>query len=144
MLKKTIKYVDYNGIERTEDFYFNLSKTELAQMQFREEGDLAERVRGIVKAKNRPAIMQLFDSFIIDSYGEKSEDGRHFIKVRNGHRLADDFIASPAYDVLYFELINDPEKFADFINHLVPPDLAAELAKMEKSGELDKTMSEMM
>ena len=140
MLKKTIKYTDYNGIERTEDFYFNLTKSELAQMQLKKEGDYAERLRAIAKAKDMPRLMELFESIILDAYGEKSDDGKRFVKVRNGHRVAEDFIATPAYDELYFELIQSPEKFADFLTSLLPPDLAEDVKKLQASGEIEKEL----
>lgn len=145
MFKKTIKYTDYNGVEREEDYYFNLSKSELARMQFEEEGDFAERIRGIIKAKNTAKVMELFESIILRSYGKKTEDGRHFIKKGpDGRNLADDFVSSPAYDELYFELIQDPEKFANFVNALIPADLAEDVRKMQESGNVPPQLEGMM
>lgn len=144
MLKKTIKYTDYNGVEREGDFYFNLTKTELAKMQFREEGDFGDRIRAIIRAKDTTKIMELFESIILDSYGEKAEDGMHFYKVRDGKRLVDAFIASPAYDEMYFEFIQDPEKFAAFINSILPPDIASNIKKLQESKEIPEEMNGLM
>lgn len=145
MIKKTIKYVDFNGVEREEDFYFNLSKSELARMQFEEEGDFGERIRSIIRAKDTSKIMELFEGIILKAYGAKSEDGKHFVKkARDGHLLADDFVTSPAYDELYFELIQDPEKFASFVNSLMPADLAEQVKKMQESGEIPPQLEGLM
>lgn len=136
MLKKTIKYVDYNDVEREEVFYFNLSKTELSRMAMTAEGDLSEKIREIVKAKDNKAILKIFEEIILQSYGVKADDGKHFIKrAPDGHRLADDFVTSPAYDELYFELIQDSKKMSDFINALIPKELAEEAKKMQAEEE---------
>mgnify|MGYP006874292219 CR=1 FL=1 len=82
MLKKTITYTDYNGVERTEDKYFNLSKAEIMEMEMSTAGGFAEMVQGIVKAQDAPAIMKIFKDIILKSYGEKSPDGKRFIKSK--------------------------------------------------------------
>lgn len=133
MIKKTIKYIDWNGLEREEDFYFNLTKTELAHMQFEKDGDYATRVRNIIRAQDTSEIMKIFESIVLAAYGEKSPDGRRFIKSAE---LAKAFTETPAYDQLYFELVSDPDKFGDFINHLVPSDLAAKMDEMKANGTL--------
>lgn len=135
MLKKTIKYTDWNGVEREEDFYFNLTKTELAHMQYEAEGDFAERVRNIIRAKDTNAILRVFEGIVLKAYGEKSADGRRFVK---SEELAKAFTETPAYDALYFELLSDPDKFGDFINKLVPSDLAEKMKEMEAAGTLPK------
>ena len=81
MLKKTINYTDYNGIERTEDFYFNLSKAELAEMELSVDGGYAEMAQRIADTKNGPELVKLFKDLILKAYGEKSLDGRRFMKV---------------------------------------------------------------
>ena len=145
MIKKTIKYVDFNGVEREEDFYFNLSKSELARMQFEEEGDFGEHIRGIARAKDTAKIMELFEGIILKAYGVKTDDGKHFIKKdRDGHLLANDFVTSPAYDELYFELIQDPEKFASFVMSLIPSDLAEQVKKMQESGDVPPQLEGLM
>lgn len=136
MVKKVIKYIDYNDVEREEAFYFNLSKSELAHMAMSSDGDMAEKIRGIVKAKDTKSILNIFEDIIQKSYGIKSEDGKRFIKkAPDGHLYADDFIASPAYDELYFELIQDPKKLSEFFNALIPKDLAAEAEKLRIEEE---------
>ena len=132
MIKKVIKYTDYNGIEREEPFYFNLTKTELTKMALSSDGDLAEKLRGIIAAKDTKAIMAIFDDVIVKSFGIKSEDGKQFKK---SEEISRSFTDSPAYDELYFELIQDPEKFAAFVNAIIPANLAAEVKKMQAEEE---------
>ena len=133
MLKKRIKYTDFNGNPRDEDFYFNLTKAEIARLQYSENGGLAERIKGIARSHDNNEILRLFEEIILMSYGKKSEDGRRFMK---GEEISKEFLESPAYDELYFELVGDAEKFADFVNGLIPPDLAKEVERMKASGEI--------
>ena len=65
MLKKTMKYVDYNGTERTEDFYFNLTKAELMEMELTTSGGMAEMMQNIVAAQDTPALIKIFKDLII-------------------------------------------------------------------------------
>lgn len=139
MLKKTIRYVDFNGVTRDEDFYFNLSKTELVHMYMDKGGEsFFDKVKKIIRAKEATEILRLLEEIVLMSYGEKSEDGRSFIK-KNGE-LAKQFVETPAYEALYFELMSDPDKFGDFINRLVPADLDRQLKQMQAKGEMPKLL----
>lgn len=132
MLKKTITYTDFDDVERTEDFYFNLSKTELMEMNFSEEGGMEKLVKRIIDTKDIKKTIEVFKEILLKAYGQKSDDGKRFIKTIDGHRLADDFAQSSAYDELFFELINDEQKAADFVSGIIPKSLAEEAAaKME-------------
>lgn len=132
MIKKVIKYTDYNDVEREETFWFNLSKSELSRMALMQDGDMAEKIREMVKAKDTKAIMQIFEDIITKSYGIKSDDGKRFMK---SEEISRSFVESPAYDELYFELIQDGEKMAAFINALIPKDLAEEAKKLQAEEE---------
>lgn len=123
MLKKTIKYTDYNGIERTEDFHFNLSKAELMEMEMSTAGGLAEMIQKIVAAQDQPAIIKLFKELILKAYGEKSADGKRFVK---SDELSAAFSQTEAYSELFMELSTDSDKAAEFVNGIVPTDLAKE------------------
>lgn len=125
MLKKTITYTDYNGVERTEDKYFNLSKAEIMEMEMSTAGGFAEMVQGIVKAQDGPAIMKIFKDIILKSYGEKSPDGKRFIKSKE---LSDEFSQTEAYSDLFMELCTDAEAAAAFINGIIPADVAEKAA----------------
>lgn len=124
MLKKTITYIDYNGEERKEDFYFNLSKAEIMEMQMSTTGGLDELIKRIVDAKDAPAIIKIFKDLILKAYGEKSPDGRRFEKERDGVKLADQFAQTEAYSNLFMELATDADAAAKFVNGIVPADMA--------------------
>lgn len=130
MLKKTIKYEDYNGVEREEDFYFNLSKAELTEMELSTKGGLTEMIQGIIKAKDAPAIIKIFKELVLKAYGEKTPDGRGFLKEdENGRPLYKNFQATEAYSLLFMELATDDKAAAAFINGIVPKDLAQQAAQ---------------
>lgn len=117
MLKKSITYTDYNGTERTEDFYFNLSKAEIMEMEMGVDGGLVEMINKIVAAKSAPAIIDVFKTLILKAYGEKSADGKRFIK---SEELATAFSQTEAYSVLFMELATDADEAAKFVNGIVP------------------------
>lgn len=120
MLKKTITYTDYNGVERTEDHYFNLSKAEIMEMEMGTTGGLAEMIKKIVAAQDAPAIIKIFKDLVLKAYGEKSADGRRFIKSQE---LSEAFSQTEAYSQLFMELATDAEKGAEFVNGIVPSDM---------------------
>lgn len=126
MLKKTITYTDYNGTERTENHYFNLSKAELTEMELSTTGGFAEMIQNIIDAQDGPAIMKIFKDIILKAYGEKSPDGKRFIK---SDELSTEFSQTEAYSELFMELVTDAEKASEFINAIIPADIAAEAAK---------------
>lgn len=117
MLKKTFTYVDYNGVERTEDHYFNLSKAELMEMELSTTGGLAEMINKIVAAQDAPAIIKVFKELVLKAYGQKSADGRRFIKSQE---LSDEFSQTEAYSQLFMELATDADAAAKFVNGIVP------------------------
>ena len=122
MLKKTIPYKDYNGVERVEDFYFNLSKAEAMEMELSISGGLTEMIRRIVAAQDTPTIIATFKEIILKAYGEKSPDGRRFIK---SEELSKAFSETEAYSILYMELATDANAAAEFVNGIVPKDVDA-------------------
>ena len=121
MLKKTMTYTDYDGVERTEDFYFNLSKAELAEMELATDGGLAEQLKRIVDAKDIKSIVEKFKEIILKAYGEKSPDGKYFRKEDdNGIPLHRRFTQTEAYSDLFMELAADGDAAANFINAIIP------------------------
>lgn len=118
MRKETITYVDYNGTERTEDFYFNLTKAEIMEMEMGTTGGLAEMINRIVAAQDAPAIIKIFKDLVLKAYGEKSADGKRFIK---SEELSTAFSQTLAYDQLFMKLATDSEAAANFVNGIVPP-----------------------
>ena len=132
MLGKKIKYTDYNGVEREEKFYFNLSKAELLEMQLTKQGGMETYLRRIVNEQDQVKIAEIFKMFITKSYGKKSDDGKRFIKSQE---LTDEFLQSEAYSELYSELIMDANAASAFINGIIPPALAqAAEAELKKNG----------
>lgn len=125
MLKKTITYTDYNGTERTEDFLFNLNKAELMEMEMGTTGGLAEMIQRIVSAQDAPAIMKVFKELILKAYGQKSPDGKRFIK---NEELSAEFAQTEAYSQLFMELATDAEAAAAFVNGIIPNDLSQKAA----------------
>lgn len=122
MIKKTVTYVDYNGDKRTDDFWFNLSEAELAEMEVSVHGGYLEMIKRIVKAKDIPEIAKVFKQLLIRAYGERSADGSYFYKVdENGNPLWRNLVSSAAYSQLYIELSSDDEKAAEFVNGVMPP-----------------------
>ena len=117
MLKKTFTYTDYNGVERTEDHYFNLSKAELMEMELSTTGGLAEMINKIVAAQDAPAIVKIFKELVLKAYGQKSADGRRFVKSAE---LSDEFSQTEAYSQLFMELATDADAAAAFVNGIVP------------------------
>lgn len=124
MLSKNIKYTDYNGVEREEAFLFNLSKAELMEMELGTTGGLAEMIKNIVAAKDTPSIVKIFKELVLKAYGEKSPDGKRFIKVdENGQPLSRKFAETEAYSNLFMELATDADAAAKFVRGIVPGDI---------------------
>lgn len=122
MLKKTITYTDYNGVERKESFYFNLSKAEIAEMEMSTAGGIGEMIDRIVAAQDVPAIIKVFKELIFKSYGEKSPDGKRFIK---SEELSTAFSQTEAYTNLFMELSTDADKAIEFFKGIIPSEFVS-------------------
>lgn len=131
MLSKKITYTDYFGTTRTETFNFNLTRSELTEMNYEVEGSLEQRMQKIVDAQSNPEIMKVFKSILRRAYGVISDDGRRFMK---SEEISDAFEQSPAYDILFQEIINDEKASSDFIRSILPADVAAEINKNSKGN----------
>lgn len=128
MLKKTITYEDYNGTKRTEDFYFNLTKAEIMEMEMSTSGGMAEMIQKIVAAQEAPAIIKIFKDLLLKAYGVKSPDGKRFIK---NQELIDEFAQTEAYSMLFMELATDADAAAAFVNGIMPKDIDTKKAMAE-------------
>jgi hypothetical protein len=127
MLKKAIKYTDYNGVEREDTYYFNLSKAEIMEMELSTVGGFAEMIEKVVAAQDTPTIVAIFKDLILKAYGEKAPDGKGFMKLdEDGRPLSRKFSQTEAYSTLFMELATDAEAAAAFINGIVPADVAQE------------------
>lgn len=128
MLAKTIKYTDYNGVEREEVFYFHLSKADVIKWITTNGNYTLDTVlEKMIRTENAKDLVNEFDTLIMMAYGEKSLDGKRFIKSQE---VKDAFRESEAYSVLFMELISDAKKAAEFFNKIIPSDLAAEVSKI--------------
>ena len=124
MLKRPITYTDFDGNELTEDFYFNLSTSDLLRLDETDDGGLKESIERIIKADDKGAMMLELERIILSAYGERSEDGKRFKKSKE---LSDDFRTHAAYDVLFFEIITDENKMTEFITQVIPKALLEKL-----------------
>ena len=132
MLKKTIPYTDYNGNKREEDCFFNLSKAEIMEMEMSTTGGLSEMIQNIVKTQDVPSIIKIFKDLILKSYGEKSPDGKRFIK---SEELSTAFSQTEAYSVLFMELATNADAAAEFVNGIIPKDIDASKALQDMQNK---------
>ena len=123
MYKKTIPYEDFNGVERTEDFYFNLMESEVAELQMSNKAGLDQVIQELIRTQDMPAIIELFKKVILMSYGEKSVDGKRFIKSKE---LTEAFCQTNAYSNLFMELATNEKAAIEFINGITPKEMKKE------------------
>lgn len=128
MLKKVIEYEDFNGEKVVEEHYFHLSKAELVEMEMQHKGGMHDYLQKIIASEDGKAIITEFKNLILQSFGERSVDGRRFIKSQE---LRDWFESSEGYSTLFMELCTDAEKAAEFINGIIPKDIEKDLAKLQ-------------
>lgn len=124
MIKKTITYTDYNGTERTEDYYFHLTEAEIMEMSLGVDGGLEQMIRRIIAAQDVPQLVATFKDILLRSYGEKSPDGKRFIKTPE---VREAFTQTEAYSKLFMELATDAEAATTFMNGVIPADLRKQL-----------------
>lgn len=127
MLKKTITYKDFDGNERTEDFYFNLKKSEILEMHLETVGGLKQMLETIIAKQDAPKLTTVFKELILKSYGEKTPDGKRFVK---SPELSKEFEETNAYDILFMELM-DANNAAAFVNGIIPAELAEEVERQK-------------
>lgn len=132
MLKKVIEYTDYNNNVRKETFYFNMSKAELIEQEMSVNGGYSEMVQRITEAQDMPTLMKLIRELVLSAYGEKSADGKRFIKSKE---LSEAFSQTEAYSSLMMELMTDSKAAAQFVVGIMPSDLAAK-AKPEIDAKI--------
>lgn len=124
MRKETITFIDYNGNQRTEDFWFNLNKSEILKMEMGVLGGLGGMIERVVAAQDQPSLIKIFEDLIQKSYGVKTPDGRGFVKRREDLEA---FMSTEAYSELFMKLATDSDAAAKFINGVIPADLAKQI-----------------
>lgn len=132
MLKKTIKYEDFNGNKLTEDFYFNLTKAEVAELELSEKGGLSEAIKKAVKEDDNATIMRIFKGLILKAIGVKSEDGKRFIKT---DKIREEFLQTEAYSVLFMELATSENAASSFMNSIIPGDVKPKNGKASNGAK---------
>ena len=130
MVVEKIKYTDFNGIEREEEFMFNLTEAEITEMELTTDGGLSDSIKKIIAAQDTPQIIKVFKMLLLKSYGEKSADGRRFVK---SEKLSEEFSQTNAYSQLFMKLATDDKAAVAFINGIMP-DSMQEKAAGNNSG----------
>ena len=130
MVVKKIKYTDFNGLEREEEFMFNLTEAEITEMELTTDGGLSDSIKKIIAAQDTPEIIKVFKMLLLKSYGEKSADGRRFVK---SDKLSEEFAQTNAYSQLFMKLATDDKAAVAFINGIMP-DSMQEKAAGNNSG----------
>ena len=126
MVVKKIKYTDFNGAEREEEFMFNLTEAEITEMELTTEGGLSDSIKKIISAQDTPEIIKTFKMLLLKSYGEKSADGRRFIK---SEELTEAFTQTNAYSQFFMELATDDKAAIAFINGIIPDSMRERVAE---------------
>ena len=126
MVVKKIKYTDFNGVEREEEFMFNLTEAEITEMELTTDGGLSDSIKKIISAQDTPEIIKTFKMLLLKSYGEKSADGRRFIK---SEELTEAFTQTNAYSQLFMELATDDKAAIAFINGIIPDSMRERVAE---------------
>ena len=139
MLVEEITYTDYDGVERTEEFRFNLTRAEITEMEFTYPGGLAEEMERVLKSKDPVKLFVLFKDIIGRSYGEKSPDGRRFVK---SEEITKAFFETPAYDQLYMRMTTDAHFAAEFVKGILPLDTVPEDEKAELLKKFEARIEE--
>jgi len=125
VLKKTIKYTDFNGEETSEDYLFHLSKAELVELEMSHQGGFVASMQKVIEAEDNKTVIEEFKKIILQSYGKKSLDGKRFIKNQT---MRDEFESSEAYSTLFMELVTDTDAAIEFMNGIIPGDLVSQEA----------------
>lgn len=137
MLKKTVTYEDYNGVEHTEDFYFNLTKVECMELEFGFGADetLSGSIQTLINAGDMATVIKTIKKIVLTSYGIKSPDGKRFIK---NDTVRTEFEENPAFEQIYWELVTNSEKAADFITGIMPSAIRNSLGDNPKQEMLKR------
>lgn len=125
MVVEKIKYTDFNGIEREEEFMFNLTEAEITEMELTTDGGLSDSIKKIIAAQDTPQIIKVFKMLLLKSYGEKSADGRRFVK---SEKLSENFSQTNAYSQLFMKLATDDKAAVAFINGIMPDSMQEKAA----------------
>lgn len=124
MLKRPITYENFDDVEVTEDFYFNLSKPEIIDMEVEHKQGFKAMIEEIINTEDRKGLVEQFKKMVLLTYGVKSEDGKRFIK---NEQLREEFSQTAAYPALFMELATNDGAAAEFLIGVLPRDLRGEI-----------------
>ena len=133
MIKWHIKYTDYDGVQREEDFYFGLNKAEIIEMNFSKDGGYEKYLRRIVDEQDARSLLAEFKHLICISYGVKSDDGKRFVKSKE---LTDQFLQTEAYAELFTELANNTDSITRFVNGILPDEVRKKAEEASRNGSV--------
>jgi hypothetical protein len=132
MVKKTVKNVDFDGNEGTEDFYFHLTEQELSEWELSVDGGLSTVLRKIIKSKDEKALIEIYKDLLTRSYGVKTQDGRSFVK---NQEALDNFIYTQAFSDIYMELATNDKAASEFVNGVIPASVMAKAKEEEEAKD---------
>ena len=132
MLRKEVKYKDFDGNDRKDVLWFHLNEVEITEMDLETSGGLVKYMESIIDTNDVNQLIEIFKDLLIRSYGERSMDGKHFYK---DDKIRNEFVSSAAYPVLYMEMVSDADKAVEFINGIVPSNIREQMAKIENTPE---------
>lgn len=136
MFSITKKYVDYNGVEKTETFWFNLNRVELAKLALGPKGGLDGLIEEITRTSDVGRVLDLIQEILLMSYGRKTPEGRFAKTDENGHSYAREFEQTVAFETIYMELFENVDSLIAFIKGVVPAQLKADVEReSEKARE---------
>lgn len=141
MLKKTIRYTDFNGVEREEDLYFNLSEAELLEMAVHHEmgvEGVAAFFKGLGERKDPKEVIPAIKNLLILAYGERSEDGKYF---RKGEDITDNFVSSAAYHEMFMQMMSDADTITSFFKGALPSKYLAAMEVLEREHTVEELVA---
>lgn len=139
MFSRTFEYPGYDGKMHKETWWFNLSEDELYKMELTNLGGMNGVMNRLMRQEKPKEIVDMFESIILGSVGERSIDGRKFMKKKRHPgdlwgEVAEDFRETQAYSQLFIELVSSGEKLAEFLKGAIPEEVARKLAEVEARG----------
>lgn len=135
MYQKVIKYEDYNGVDQEQVFMFNMTEAEITEMNLSVKGGMGEVMRQVANTRDVPKLIEIFKKMVLMSYGEKSPDGKRFIKSQE---LRDAFEQCPAYSQLFMELVQDNKAAAEFLIGIIPKKMRSDFNMADAETEAKK------
>lgn len=118
MYADKVKFVDFLGVEKEVVCYFNYDEHEILTMEAGQTESVSEHLSNILGSKNKQEIMDTFSEFVLNAYGELTEDGNVLMKTPE---IRQRFKCSRAYNAIIMKFMTNPDTYASkFINSVMP------------------------